>query len=78
MKEENREKYLYPALFKILVLAAVIIIFFIFYRFGEFKSVITRVVDILKPFLYGAVLAYLLLTSTRNAKHLNLSLDYLN
>ena len=60
MKEENREKYLYPALFKILVLAAVIIIFFIFYRFGEFKSVITRVVDILKPFLYGAVLAYLL------------------
>lgn len=60
MKKETREKYLYPAAVRAGVLIAVVLIFFIFFRFGEIKSGVSRIVEVLKPFLYGGVFAYLL------------------
>ncbi len=60
MKKETKEKYLYPALGKAGVLIAAVMIFFFCYRFDAVRGWFSRIVDVLRPFLYGAAIAYLL------------------
>jgi len=60
MNQETKEKYLYPTLVKLVVIFFAVATVFLFYRFDETKAVAARLVKILEPFLYGAVIAYLL------------------
>ncbi len=56
---ENK-KYVKIAVTGIVISAAAIAILFLFYRFEAVSAVIARVFSILRPFLYGGVIAYLL------------------
>ncbi len=60
MKRETKEKYIYPAVLKGCVVVAGVIVFFIIYRFDQVEQAAGRLLDILMPFVYGGVLAYLL------------------
>ena len=51
MKQETKEKYLYPTLVKIGILLVAVTAVFAFYRFDEIKAAAARLVQILEPFL---------------------------
>lgn len=59
MKEDWRD-YFYKGLAVFLTVAMCISFFFLLFRFEELKSNISVVTNILRPFIYGAVIAYLL------------------
>lgn len=58
LKFENR--YLQAGMTAFLTITACIVIFFIIYRYDNFADTVDKVVDIIKPFIYGLVFAYLL------------------
>lgn len=60
MNQETKEKYLYPTLVKMIIIFFAVATVFLFYRFDEARALAARLVKILEPFLYGAVIAYLL------------------
>ena len=60
MKIKFESKYIKIGVMAFLVIAASITLFFIFYRIDRFSGVISTVIGILGPFIYGLVMAYLL------------------
>lgn len=59
MKEDWRD-YFYKGLAVFLTVAMCICFFFLIFRFDEIRSGVGVVMDILRPFVYGTVIAYLL------------------
>ena len=74
MKDDSFRKYLYISLAGALGIILCIVFFFLMFRFDQVMSGLRNVQDILMPFIYGAVIAYLL-TPTCNfvETHLNSS-----
>ena len=72
MKDDSFRKYLYISLAGALGIILCIVFFFLMFRFDQVMSGLRNVQDILMPFIYGAVIAYLL-TRTCNIveTHLN-------
>ena len=72
MKDDSFRKYLYISLAGALGIILCIVFFFLMFRFDQVMSGLRNVQDILMPFIYGAVIAYLL-TPTCNfvETHLN-------
>ena len=72
MKDDSFRKYLYISLAGALGIILCIVFFFLLFRFDQVMSGLRNVQDILMPFIYGAVIAYLL-TPTCNfvETHLN-------
>ena len=72
MKDDSFRKYLYICLAGALGIILCIVFFFLMFRFDQVMSGLRNVQDILMPFIYGAVIAYLL-TPTCNfvETHLN-------
>ena len=72
MKDDSFRKYLYISLAGALGIILCIVFFFFMFRFDQVMSGLRNVQDILMPFIYGAVIAYLL-TPTCNfvETHLN-------
>ncbi len=72
MKDDSFRKYLYISLAGSLGIILCIVFFFLMFRFDQVMSGLRNVQDILMPFIYGAVIAYLL-TPTCNfvETHLN-------
>ena len=60
MKYQIEKKHISMGIVTFAVLAASIVLFFILYRMHGFMDVISRVIGILMPFVYGLVVAYLL------------------
>lgn len=60
MKYEIEKKHISIGIVSFAVMAACIILYFILYRMHGFMDVVGRLVDILMPFAYGLVMAYLL------------------
>ena len=56
MNQETKEKYLYPTLVKMIIIFFAVATVFLFYRFDEARALAARLVKILEPFLYGAVI----------------------
>ena len=59
-KKPHIKPYLYGMLAGFGAIALSIIFFFLIYRFQGFGNAISKVTSILMPFIYGAVIAYLL------------------
>ena len=59
-KKPHIKPYLYGMLAGFGAIALSIIFFFLIYRFDGFGSAISTLTGILMPFIYGAVIAYLL------------------
>lgn len=59
-KKPHIKPYLYGMLAGFGAIALSIIFFFLIYRFQGFGNAISKVTGILMPFIYGAVIAYLL------------------
>ncbi len=72
MKDDSFRKYLYISLAGALGIILCIVFFFLMFRFDQVMSGLRNVQDLLMPFIYGAVIAYLL-TPTCNfvETHLN-------
>lgn len=60
MTNDERRKYLYRIGSGFAVLALAILLFFCLFRLDSVKAGFARLLDILMPFIYGGVLAYLL------------------
>ncbi len=60
MNKEKLEKYLYIGLTAIAVVVAGILCFFLIFQWNSVGKAFNMLVIILKPFIYGAVIAYLL------------------
>ena len=60
MKLEENKKYFKIAVTGIVIALGACVCLFTFYRFEELQSVINKVFSILRPFIYGGVLAFLL------------------
>lgn len=60
MKNPHRARYLYLMLSVFGGISLSILFFFVIYRFGEIKEILSGLYDILAPFVYGGVIAYLL------------------
>ena len=60
MKLGENKKYFKIAVTGIAIAAGACVILFIFYRFSEFTGVFQKILSILRPFIYGAALAYIL------------------
>ena len=60
MKDPNRKTYLYLMTSIFLAISGSIVVFFLVYRFRGIGDVLQKLGDILAPFIYGSVLAYLL------------------
>ena len=59
-KKPHIKPYLYGMLAGFGAIALSILFFFLIYRFQGFGNAISKVTGILMPFIYGAVIAYLL------------------
>ncbi len=57
---ERRKYYIYKGLAAYLTVAMCILFFFVLFRFEELRYYIGVVVNILRPFIFGGVIAYLL------------------
>ncbi len=60
MKEKLQNKYLAWGITAFCVLAALLVLFFLIYRSTHILSFVGTLIDILMPFIFGLVLAYLL------------------
>lgn len=60
MKEKMKNKYLAWGITAFCVLAGVILLFFAIFRWSYIVSFLKSIISILMPFIYGAVIAYLL------------------
>ena len=60
MKDPNKKQYFYLMLSFFGAISMSILVFFFLYRFRGVGDVIRKLGDILAPFIYGSVLAYLL------------------
>lgn len=65
MTKEEQRKYMYRIGSGFAVLALAILLYFFLFRFESLKSRFYQIQDILMPFIYGAVLAYLLRMPSR-------------
>ena len=61
MKNPERKKYVYWMLAGFGGISLSVIFFFLLYRLQSVEETINDIVDILMPFVYGGVIAYLLL-----------------
>ena len=60
MKDPNKRQYLYLTLSFFGAISLSILVFFLLYRFQGIGDVVSKLSDILAPFIYGSVVAYLL------------------
>ncbi|MBO7251223.1 MAG: AI-2E family transporter, partial [Oscillospiraceae bacterium] len=60
MKDPDKRKYLYLMLAVFGGISASIVVFFFMYRFRGIGDLLKKLSDILAPFIYGSVVAYLL------------------
>ena len=60
MKHPDRKPYLYGALAGFCAISLSVLFFFLVYRLQGVGAVIGKVVNILRPFVYGGIIAYLL------------------
>ena len=60
MNKKNFEKYLYTGLMICGVVIVGILCFFLFFQWGAVTETIGMLLSVMKPFIYGAVIAYLL------------------
>ena len=60
MKNFFKSRYFYMALSISAAISLSVIFFFVLYRLPDVKSVVSNISQILDPFIYGAVIAYLL------------------
>lgn len=60
MKPKINRKYISIGIVAFSVIACSIIFFFLFFQVNTFKSIISKLVSVLGPILYGLVIAYLL------------------
>lgn len=60
LKNPDNEKYIKASLAGFCAIAAGLVLFFFLFRFSSVQGGFGKVVQILKPFLYGAVIAYIL------------------
>lgn len=60
MKHKIENKYLYTGLTAFLVIGASLLLYFFFLRFEDFISIIGKIIHILKPLIYGIVIAFIL------------------
>ena len=60
LKNPENEKYIKAAIAGFCALAAGLVLFFLLFRRDEVQLDIRRIVNILTPFLYGAIIAYIL------------------
>ena len=60
LKNPDNEKYIKASLAGFCAIAAGLVLFFFLFRFQGVQGGVGRVVQILKPFIYGAVIAYIL------------------
>ena len=57
---ESWRYYYHKSITTFMTVAMCILFFFLIFRFEEVRGVVSTIGDILKPFAYGAVIAYLL------------------
>ena len=60
LKNPDNEKYIKASLAGFCAIASGLVLFFFLFRFQGVQGGVGRVVQILKPFIYGAVIAYIL------------------
>ena len=60
MSRESKRRYLYMMLAGFGAISLSVLFFFVVYRFQGLGDAVNKVVDILYPFIYGSVIAYLL------------------
>ena len=60
MRDDRYAKYLYAGITAVSVIGISIIIYFIFREFSVVQSLISKLISILSPILYGAVMAFLM------------------
>ena len=60
MKNPEKKKYLYWMLAGFGAISLSVIFFFLLYRLQSVEEILKRILDILMPFVYGGVIAYLL------------------
>ena len=60
MKDPYKRRYLYLAVSIFTAISLSILVFFVVYRFKGIGDIFSRLSDILAPFIYGGVVAYLL------------------
>ena len=60
MNKTPKTRYVYAMLAGFGAISLSILLFFLLYRFKDFGDTVDKVVDILLPFVYGGVIAYLL------------------
>ena len=61
MKERLKTPYFYGMLAGFGAIALSVVFFFILYRMQGISSALDKVTEILSPFIYGGVIAYLLI-----------------
>ena len=60
MKDPDKRRYLYLMLSLFGAIALSIVVFFVVYRFQGIGDIVHRLGEILAPFIYGGIVAYLL------------------
>ena len=60
MKNPEKKPYLYWMLVGFGAISLSVIFFFLLYRLRSVEEILSRIVEILRPFIYGGVIAYLL------------------
>lgn len=60
MKHKIENKYLYTGLTAFCVIGASLLLYFFFLRFDNILNVLKRAIDILKPLIYGILIAFIL------------------
>ena len=60
MKNPVKSKYLYSMLAGFGAISLSVTFFFVLYRFQSLRGILSNIMDILSPFVYGGVMAYLL------------------
>jgi len=64
MNKDAKDKYIYTVIMRSLAILVVVLIALMIYRFDVVKAGAEKVTNILMPFLYGGVIAYLLKPAT--------------
>ena len=60
MKHKIENKYLYTGITAFLVIGASLLLYFFFLRLDEILSIFRRIIQILKPLIYGIIIAFIL------------------
>lgn len=61
MDREQKRKYAYIGLVAFLVVVACLLVVFAIFQFGTLRSIVSRLLAIVAPFIYGFIIAYMLL-----------------